>query len=120
MPKIVNTIVNVTPESPEQDVVWLKQSEITLRNKIKVLKEFDEQIISILSSSKDEVFDKQVVKATTELERTLIQLDGMLNKPRGQSPSLFTAMHPTSAEENLNQSHVSVTSVCKTVRTKLP
>ena len=82
--KIVDTIANATAESPEQDVVWLKQSEITLRDKIKVLKEFDEQIIDILSSSKDEAVDEQVVKeiedsdeAIAELERTLIQLDGV-------------------------------------------
>ena len=44
----------------------------------------------------------------------------MLSKPRGQSPLLFTATHPTSAEENLNQSPVSLTSVCKAVGAKLP
>ena len=124
--KIVDAIANATLESPEQDVVWLKQSEIALKDKIKVLKEFNEQIIDILSSLKDEAVDEQVLKeiedsdeAIVELERTLIQLDGVLRKPRGQSPSLFTATHPISAEENLNQSHVSLTSVCKTVIAKL-
>ena len=45
--KIVDAIANATPESPEQDVLWLKQSEIALTDKIKVLKEFDEQFVCL-------------------------------------------------------------------------
>jgi hypothetical protein len=36
--KIVEAIVNVSAESPEKDIVWLRQSKTTLTDKIKILK----------------------------------------------------------------------------------
>ncbi len=59
-----------------------------ITRQIKMLKELDEQVIDILSASKDE--DEQVGreiedsdKSIAELERTLLQLDDVLGKLGG-------------------------------------
>jgi hypothetical protein len=125
--KIVEAIPKASPESPEKDLVWLRQSQITLREKIKMLKELDEQIIDILSALKDKDADEQLGKeiedsdeAIAELERTLLQLDDALGKLGGQSLPLLTPTNPTSAKGNLDQSHVSISSAGKIIRAKLP
>jgi hypothetical protein len=96
--KLVAKIVEAIPRaSPEKDLVWLRH--ITLRDKIKMLKELDEQVIDILSASKDEDADEQVGreiedsdKSIAELERTLLQLDDVLGK-LGGSLLLFTPIN---------------------------
>ena len=125
--KIVEAIPKASPENPEKDLVWLRQSQITLRDKIKMLKELDEQVIDILSTSKDEDADEQLGKdiedsdeAIVELERMLLQLDDALGKLGGQSLPLLTPTNLTSAEGNLDQSHVSISSAGKIIRAKLP
>lgn len=60
--KIMEAIPKTSPESPEKEFVWLRQSQITLRDKIKMLKELDEQVIELLSVSKDEDVDEQLSK----------------------------------------------------------
>ena len=52
--KIVEAIPKISSESPEKDIVWLKQSQSTLKEKVKILKELDEKIIDALSESKEE------------------------------------------------------------------
>ena len=47
--KIVEAIANTSSESPETEVVWLRQSRSTLRDKVKTIKELDEQIINLVS-----------------------------------------------------------------------
>ena len=126
--KLVAKIVEAIPKaSPEKDLVWLRQSQITLRDKIKMLKELDEHVIDILSASKDEDADEQLGKeiedsdeAIAELERTLLQLDDALGKLGGQSLPLLSSTDLTSAEGNLDQSHVSISSAGKIIRAKLP
>lgn len=121
--KIIEAIPKTSPESPEKELVWLRQSQMTLRDKIKMLKELDEQVIELLSVSKDEDVDEQVGKeiedsdeAIAELERTLLQLDDTLRKLGEQSLPLLTATD----EGNLDQSHVSISTGGKSVRAKLP
>ncbi|CAB4031738.1 E3 ubiquitin- ligase DZIP3 [Paramuricea clavata] len=126
--KIMEAIPKASPESPEKDLVWLRQSQITLRDKINMLKELDEQVIDILSASKDEDVDEQLGKeiedsdeAIAELERTLLQLNDALGKLGGQSlMPMLTQTNLTSAEGNLDQSHVSISSAGKIIRAKLP
>jgi len=43
--KIVEAIPQLRVESPEKDLVWLKQSQSILKEKVKILKELDEKII---------------------------------------------------------------------------
>ena len=94
---------------------------------MKILKELDEQVIDILSASKDEDADEQLGKeiedsdeAIVELERTLLQVDDALGKLGGQSLPLLTPTNLTSAEGNLDKSHVSISSAGKIIRAKLP
>ena len=50
--KIVEAIANASTESPDKDVVWLRQSRATLRDKVKTTKELDTQIVDILAHRK--------------------------------------------------------------------
>ena len=49
--------LKLTNESPEKDVLWLKQIQSTLKEKVKILKdpliELGEKIIDALSESKE-------------------------------------------------------------------
>jgi hypothetical protein len=90
--KIVEAIPKLSSESPEKDVVWLKQSQGTLKEKVRILKELDEKIIDALSESKEENADELMAKeieetdeVIAELERVLIQADGALSKIGEQS-----------------------------------
>ena len=124
--KIVEAIPQLSKESPDKDIVWLKQSQRTLKEKIKILKELDEKIIDALSESKKENADDSMAKeiektdeVIAELERTLIQTDDALSKIAEQS--VYST--PTDlAEMNgaLNNSQVSSDSTGKIVRAKLP
>jgi hypothetical protein len=67
----VEVIPKASPESPEKDLVWLRQSQNTLRDKIKTLKEPDEQVIDILSASKDEDVDEQLGKEIEDSDRRI-------------------------------------------------
>jgi hypothetical protein len=108
--KKVEAIPKASPESPEKDLVWLRQARSpALRDKTKMLKELDELVIDILSASKDEDADEQLGKeiedsdeAMAELERTLLQLDDALGKLGGQSLPLLSSTDLTSAEGNLD------------------
>jgi hypothetical protein len=99
-----------------------------LTDKIKILKEYDEQILDLINESEGESVDDQVGKeiedadeAIAELERTLLHLDDALSKFGGQSLPLLTPPADLTPDEgNLDQSHVSVSSVGKIVRAKLP
>ena len=64
--KIVEAIANASTESPDKVVVWLRQSRATLRDKVKTIKELDTQIVDMLSTSKEENVDDQVVKEIEE------------------------------------------------------
>ena len=55
-----------------------------------------------------------------ELERALLQLDDALRKFGGQSLPLLTPTNLISAEGNLDQSHISISSAGKIIRAKLP
>ena len=82
----------LSDKSPEKDVVWIKQSQSTLKEKVKILKELDEKIIDALSESKEENADDLMAKeieetdeVIAELERILIQMDDALSKIGEQS-----------------------------------
>ncbi len=90
--KIVEAIPKLSSESPEKDVVWLKQSQGTLKENVRILKELDEKIIDALSESKEENADELMAKeieetdeVIAELECVLIQADGALSKIGEQS-----------------------------------
>jgi hypothetical protein len=51
--------------SPDEDTLWLRQSQTNLKEKIKTIRQFDEQIIDIISASKEENVDELV---TQEIE----------------------------------------------------
>ena len=119
--KTVEAIANVSTESTDKDVVWLRQSRVTLRDKVKTIKELDIQIVDMLSASKEENVDDQVVKeieesdeAIAEFERTLLEIDDALKKLGEQSVPLLTPTQPKAAEQ------VSSSSVGKVIRAKLP
>ena len=121
--KIVETIPRLSEENQERDLIWLRRSQGTLREKVKRLKEFDEQIIDLLSVSGDEDVEEQLSRevetsdeAAAEIEGTFIKLDDVLRNSKEQSLPLL----PTPDEGNLNRSHVSTSSARKIVRTKLP
>ena len=125
--KIVEAIATASPESPETEVVWLRQSRSTLRDKVKTIKELDEQIVDLLSASKEENVDELVVKeigesdeAIAEFERTLIGLDDALRKLGEQSTLLMTPTQSKATEQNLDDSQVSSSSIGKVIRAKLP
>ena len=125
--KIVEAIANTSSESPETEVVWLRQSRSTLRDKVKTIKELDEQIIDLVSTSKEENVDGLVIKeigksdeAIAELERTLIGLDDALRKLGEQSTLLMTPTQPKAAEKSLDDSQISSSSIGKFIRVKLP
>ena len=118
--KIVEAIANASTESSDKDVVWLRQSRATLRDKVKTMKELDTQIVDMFSASKEENVDDQVVKeieesdeAIAEFERTLLELDDALQKLGEQSVPLLM---PT---KSLDDSQVSSSSVGKVIRAKL-
>ena len=77
-------------------MVWFRQSRVTLRDKVKTIKELDIQIVDMLSASKEENVDDQVVKeieesdeAFAEFQRTLLArtkraiVDADVTKGRG-------------------------------------
>ncbi len=124
--KTVEAISKLSSESPEKDVVWLKQSQGTLKEKVRILKELDEKIIDALSESKEENADELMAKeieetdeVIAELERVLIQADGALSKIGEQSVHSTPTQLP---EMNgaLNNSQISSDSTGKIVRAKLP
>ena len=85
--KIVEVIPKLSNKSPEKDVVWIKQSQSTLKEKVKILKELEEKIIDALSESKEENADdlmakeiEETDKVIAELERILTQMDDELSK----------------------------------------
>ncbi|XP_028418713.1 uncharacterized protein LOC114544218 [Dendronephthya gigantea] len=121
--KIVETIPRAIDEKAERDLTWLRQSQVTLREKVKRLKELDEQIIDILSASGDEDAEAQLNKevessdeAVAEFERTLMKIDDALRESGEQRLPLLT----TPDEGNLDQSRISTASTGKIVRAKLP
>ena len=125
--KTVEAIASVSTESPDKDVVWLRQSRATLRDKVKTIKELDTQIVDMLSASKEENVDDQVVKeieesdeAIAEFERTLLEIDDALKRLGEQSVPLLTPTQPKAAEQSLDDSQVSSSSVGKVIRAKLP
>ena len=125
--KTVEAIANVSTESTDKDVVWLRQSRVTLRDKVKTIKELDIQIVDMLSASKEENVDDQVVKeieesdeAIAEFERTLLEIDDALKKLGEQSVPLLTPTKPKAAEQSLDDSQVTSSSVGKVIRAKLP
>ena len=125
--KTVEAIANVSTESPDKDVVWLRQSRIMLGDKVKTIKELDIQIVDMLSASKEENVYDQVVKekeesdeAIAEFERTLLEIDDALKKLGEQSVPLLTPTQPKAAEQSLDDSQVSSSSVSKVIRAKLP
>ena len=108
-------------------MVWLRQSRATLRDKVKTIKELDTQIVDMLSASKEENVDEQVVKeikesdeTIAEFERTLLEIDDALKKLVEQSVPLLTPTQPKAAEQSLDDSQVSSSSVGKVTRAKLP
>ena len=125
--KTVEAIANVSTESPDKDVVWLRQSSATLRDKVKTIKELDTQIVDMLNASKEEYVDDQVVKeieesdeAIAEFERTLLEIDDALKRLGDQNVPLLTPTQPKAAEQSLHDSQVSSSSVGKIIRAKLP
>ena len=87
MAKIVEVIPELRNKSPEKDVAWIKQSQSTLKEKVKILKELEEKIIDALSESKEENADDLMAKeieetdeVIAELERILTQMDDALSK----------------------------------------
>ena len=124
--KIVEAIPKISSECPEKDIVWLKQSQSTLKEKVKILKELDEKIIDALSESKEENADELMVKEIeetdeiiAELERVLIETDDALSKIGEQSVH-STSTHLAEINGALNNSQVSSDSTAKVVRAKLP
>ena len=125
--KIVETIANTSSESPETEVVWLRQSRNTLSDKVKTIKELDEQIIHLVSSSKEENVDELVIKeigesdeAIAELERTLIGLEDALRKLGEQRTLVMTPTQSKATGQSLDDSQVSSASIGKVIRAKLP
>ena len=125
--KIVEAIGSATPESPEKDVVWLRQNRSTLSDKVKTIKELDEQIVDMLSTSEEENVDEQIVKeiaesdeAIAEFERTLIGLDDALRKLGEQSTLLLSPTQSKAVEQSLDDSQASSSSIGKVIRAKLP
>ena len=77
-------------------------NQITLEDKIKALKELDEQIVEIICASKEENVDEQVSKeieesdeANAEFGRTLFEVEDALSKLGGQSMPLLTSAQVT-------------------------
>ena len=110
--KAVEAIANVSTEIPDKDVVWLRQRCVTLRDKVKTIKELDIQIVDMLSASKEENVDNQVVKeieesdeVIAEFEKTLLEIDDALEKLGEQSVPLLTPTQPKVAEQNLAKFH---------------
>ncbi|CAB4012726.1 E3 ubiquitin- ligase DZIP3 [Paramuricea clavata] len=77
------------------------------------------KIIEAIPKASPESPEKDLSEAIAELERTLLQLDDPLGKLGGQSLPLLTPTILTSAEGNLDQSHVSISSAGKIIRAKL-
>ena len=107
-------------------MVWLRQSHATLRDKVKTIKELDIQIVDMLSASKEENVDDQVIKeieesdeAIAEFERTLLKIDNALKKLGEQMPLLMPTQ-PKAAEQSLDDCPVSSSSVGKVILAKLP
>ena len=71
--KIVEAIANPSTESPDKDVVWLRQSRATLRDNVKTIKELDTQIVDMLSASNEENVDDQVVKEIEESDEAIAE-----------------------------------------------
>ena len=126
--KIVEAIPKLSDKSPEKDVVWMKQSQSTLKEKVKILKELDEKIIDALSESKEENADDLMAKeieetdeVIAELERILIQMDDALSKIGEQSVhSTPTNLAEISGALNNSQISSDTESTSKIVRAKLP
>ena len=53
--------------------MWLKQNQSTLKEKIKILKEFDEKIIVALSESKEENADDSMAKEIEETDEVIAE-----------------------------------------------
>ena len=124
--KVVEAIPKISKESPQKDVVWLKQSQSTLKEKIKTLKELDEKILDALSESKEENADELMAKeieetdeVIAEIERVLIKTDDALSKIEEQSVH-SAPTHLAEINDALNNSQVSSDSTGKIVRAKLP
>ena len=120
--KIVETILRVSEENQKMDLIWLRQSQVTLRENVKRLKELDEQIIDLLSVSEDGDVEEQLSRevktsdeVVAELEGIFIKLDDALRNSGEQSLPFL----PTRDEGDLNRSHVSTSSAGRIVRTKL-
>ena len=73
--KIVEAIANTNSESPETEVVWLRQSRSTLKDKVKTIKELDEQIIDLVSTSKEENVDGLVINEIGESDEAIAELE---------------------------------------------
>ena len=112
--KIVEAIGSVTPESPEKGVVWLRPSRNALSDKVKTIKELDEQIVEQIVK---EIAESD--EAIAEFERTLIGLDDALRKLGEQSTLLLTPTQPKAVEQSLDESQVSSSSIDKVIRAKL-
>ncbi|XP_028413911.1 uncharacterized protein LOC114536757 [Dendronephthya gigantea] len=121
--KIVEAIAKLSDESPEKDVVWLKQSQSSLKEKVKILRELDTKIIDALSESKEEAADELMAKeieeadeVIAELERLLLEMDNAFGKLE------LTTTKPVAINDNeiLNESQTSVESTGKIIRAKLP
>jgi hypothetical protein len=125
---VAKIVERLQSASPDKDILWLRQSQTNLKEKIKTIRQFDEQIIDIISASKEENVDELVTQemeesdnAIVELERVLLKLDDELCKLR-QSTPLSMSTTQNAADASLNQSHLSTSSdmsVGKIVRAKL-
>ena len=73
--KIVEAMAKAGPESPETEVVWLRQGRSTLRDKVKTIKELDEQIVYLLSASKEENVDGLVIKEIEESDEAIAEFE---------------------------------------------
>ena len=61
-------------ENQERDLIWLRQSQVTLREKVKRLKNLDEQIIDLLSVSEDEDVEEQLSKEVKTSDEAVAKL----------------------------------------------
>ena len=100
---LVATIVEkLQSASPDEDILWLRQNQTNLKEKIK---KFDEQIIDIISASNEENADELVTQeieesdnTIAELERVLLELDDELCKLRQSTPlSMSTTQNAADA-----------------------
>jgi hypothetical protein len=111
--KLVAKIVErLQSASPDKDILWLRQSQTNLKEKIKTIRQFDEQIIDIISASKEENVDELVTQeieesdnAIAELERVLLELDDELCKLRQSTPLSMSTTQNAADARDYKESH---------------